>query len=87
MVNVVMVRVNTTLILVDVFLGISNVFMGLQVCLCHQNLGAISQMIVVNVFVEPQVRLVRFQANRTERIQSLYGSYGAHGVGNADICI
>ena len=86
-VKVVMIRVKTTLIIVDVLLGVSNVFMGLRVCLCLKKLGAISRMIVVNVFVEPQVRLVRFQANRTEMIQSSYGSDGAHGVGNAVICI
>ena len=81
----VIVRMKTTLRIVDGLLGVvSNAFIGLQVCLCLKKLDTISRMITVNVFVEPQVRLVRFQANRTETIRSSYGSYGGHGIGNAD---
>ena len=47
----------------------------------------ILRIITFNLFVQPQIRLVRFQANRTETIRSSYESYGRHGMGNADSCI
>ena len=87
-VNVVIISVKTTLRIVDALLGVfSNAFMWLGVCLCLKELSAISRMIAVNVFVEPQVRLIRFQANRTESIRSSYGSHGACGVKHAESCI
>ena len=60
-INVVIGRMKTTLKIVDGLLGVVlNTSIGLQVCLCLKKLGAISRMITVNVFVEPQIRLVRF---------------------------
>ena len=87
-VNVVMVDMTTTVRIVDTTLRVfSNPFRGLGVCLCLKKLGAISRIVAVDMFVEPQVRLVRFQANRAETIRSSYGRHGARGVDNAVGCV
>ena len=65
-IHVDMVSVKTTERIMNALLEVlSNIFMWLRVCLCFMALGVISNMIAVNVFVAPQVRLVRFQAYRT----------------------
>jgi hypothetical protein len=80
-VNVVMVSMKTTLRIMDALLGsfFERVHVAWSLSLLKE-LGVISRMIAVNVFVEPQVRLIRFQANRTQMIRSSYGSHGACGV-------